>query len=295
MVDVSTYFDALLGHADTGFSNVTPAIKWQISPVPGKIDLSATLGAGLPTGTKAIAGPGAQPYLEFPWSWELSDGWSVNGMLTNFVAPAAYVNRLSTETTFVIEREIGKNTSCSSNMSAIINSMAAPAISSTPAGAIASPTPRRSISTSASTATRRPISLASAIRSDLITCSDGIFGSSKLGWRVRTCNVGRSFGSKSRQSPPEQHRHAAVDSLKVLDPNVWTRRALQEKAVRLGCTVLHQCIRPRIGAHAPDHHGNPRASDLINGHASKGSWGHQFSGALERPFLHLVCFSRRPR
>ena len=29
-------------------------------------------------------------------------------MLTNFVAPAANVNRLSTETTFVIEREIGK-------------------------------------------------------------------------------------------------------------------------------------------------------------------------------------------
>ena len=88
---------------------------------------------------------------------------------------------------------------------------------------------------------------------------------------------------------------AAADGLKVLDPNVWTRRALQEKAVRLGCTVLHQCIRPRMGAHAPDHHGNPRASDLINGHASKGSWGHQFSGALERPFLHLFCFSRRPR
>jgi uncharacterized protein YidB (DUF937 family) len=30
----------------------------------------------------------------------------------------------------------------------------------------------------------------------------------------------------------------------LIDPNVWTRRALQEKTVRLGCTVLHQCIRP---------------------------------------------------
>src|SRR5580704_3152902 len=82
--------------------------KWQISPVPGKIDLSATLGAGLPTGSKAIAGPGVQPYLQFPWSWELSGGWSVNGMLTNFVVPADPVNKLSTETTFVIEREIGR-------------------------------------------------------------------------------------------------------------------------------------------------------------------------------------------
>ena len=63
----------------------------------------------------------------------------------------------------------------------------------------------------------------------------------------------------------------------------------------LDCTVLHQCIRPRVGAHAPDHHGNPRAPELISGHASKGYSGHQFSDALERPFLHLFFFSRRPR
>src|SRR5215469_1347242 len=71
--------------------------------------------------------------------------------------------------------------------------------------------------------------------------------------------------------------------------------ALQEKTISLESTVLHQCIRPRVGAHAPDHHGNPRASDLITGHASEGYWGHQFSDALGRPFLHLFYFSRRPR
>jgi hypothetical protein len=108
LVDVPTYFDAPSGHADTGFTNVTPAIKWQISPVPGRIDLSATFGAGLPTGTKAITGPGVQPYVQFPWSWELGGGWGLTGMLTNFIAPADPVNKLSTETTFVIEREIGK-------------------------------------------------------------------------------------------------------------------------------------------------------------------------------------------
>jgi Putative MetA-pathway of phenol degradation len=108
LVDVPTYFDALSGRASTGFTNVTPAVKWQISPVPGKIDLSAVIGAGLPTGTKAIAGPGVQPYVQFPWSWELGGGWSVNGMLTNFIVPADPVNKLSTQTTFVIEREIGK-------------------------------------------------------------------------------------------------------------------------------------------------------------------------------------------
>jgi Putative MetA-pathway of phenol degradation len=108
LVDVPTYFDALSGRADSGFTNVTPAIKWQISPVPGKIDLSATFGAGLPTGTKAIAGLGVQPYVQFPWSWELSGGWGLSGMLTNFFAPTDPLNKLTTETTFVIEREFGK-------------------------------------------------------------------------------------------------------------------------------------------------------------------------------------------
>ena len=108
LVDVPTYFDALSGRADSGFTNVTPAIKWHFSPVPGKIDFSATFGAGLPTGTKAIAGPGVQPYVQFPWSWELNGGWGLSGMLTNFFTSADPVNKLTTETTFVIEREFSK-------------------------------------------------------------------------------------------------------------------------------------------------------------------------------------------
>jgi hypothetical protein len=88
---------------------VIPAIKWQTSPVPGKIDLSTTFGAGLPTGSKAIAGPGLQPYLQFPWSWELGGGWGISGMLTNFIVPADPTNKLSTETTFVLEREFAEH------------------------------------------------------------------------------------------------------------------------------------------------------------------------------------------
>jgi hypothetical protein len=108
LVDIPTYFAALRAPLNSGFTDVVPAIKWQISPLPGKIDLSATLGAGLPTGTKAIAGPGVQPYLQFPWSWQLSGGWSVNGMLTNFFTPADPTNKVSTETTLVLEREFAE-------------------------------------------------------------------------------------------------------------------------------------------------------------------------------------------
>jgi hypothetical protein len=108
LVDVPTYFDALSGNADSGFTNVTPAVKWQISPVPGKIDLSAVFGVVVPTGTRAVAGHGAQPYVQFPWSYELRDGWGLSGMFTNFFSPLDPSTKVATETTFVIERELGK-------------------------------------------------------------------------------------------------------------------------------------------------------------------------------------------
>ena len=108
LVDIPTYFAALRAPMNSGFTDVVPAIKWQISPLPGKIDLSATLGAGLPTGTKAIAGPGVQPYVQLPWSWQLSGGWSISGMLTNFFTPVDPTNKITTEATFVLEREFAE-------------------------------------------------------------------------------------------------------------------------------------------------------------------------------------------
>src|SRR5215470_6381361 len=64
-----------------------------------------------------------------------------------------------------------------------------------------------------------------------------------------------------------------------------------------GFAVLHQCIRPLIGAVcAPGHHGYQRACVLITGQASSGGHlGHQGSHAPGRPVLHLVSSSRRPR
>ena len=105
-VDIPNYFATLRGDATAGFTNVAPAIKWQISPDPGKFDLSATFGVGLPTGDTALNGPGAQPYLQFPWSKELSGGWGISGMFTVFTRPSDPVSRLTTETTFVLEKKI---------------------------------------------------------------------------------------------------------------------------------------------------------------------------------------------
>ena len=43
--------------------------------------------------------------------------------------------------------------------------------------------------------------------------------------------------------------------------------------IDLADAVLHQCIRPRVGACAPGHHGYQRACDLISGQASNGPFG----------------------
>ena len=108
LIDLPNYVGTFRGAGVSGFGNIAPAFKWQISPVPGKIDLSVTVGAGLPTGAAAVAGTGVQPYLQFPWSVELGGGWGINGMVTNFFMPADHVNKFSNQSTLVIEKEFGE-------------------------------------------------------------------------------------------------------------------------------------------------------------------------------------------
>jgi hypothetical protein len=108
LIDLPNYVGTPRGAGSSGFGNVAPALKWQISPVPGKVDLSMTAGVGLPTGALAIAGPGVQPYLQFPWSVELGHGWAVTGMVTNFFTPANPVSKYSNQSTFVIEKEFAE-------------------------------------------------------------------------------------------------------------------------------------------------------------------------------------------
>jgi len=111
LVDVPTYFANVRGPGNSGLSNVAPALKWQISPIPGKVDLSAVLGVALPTGSASIAGRGAQPYLQFPWSWELHSGWGLSGMFTEFFRPSDPISKRVTETTFVIEKKVTERAS----------------------------------------------------------------------------------------------------------------------------------------------------------------------------------------
>ncbi len=108
LVDMPSYFGRLSGSVDTGLTNLTPAVKWQVSALPEPANLSVVVGVGLPTGTPAITGDGLQPYLQFPWSYELGGGWGVSGMFTSFFRPSDLSNRQTTEATFVIERKVSE-------------------------------------------------------------------------------------------------------------------------------------------------------------------------------------------
>jgi hypothetical protein len=109
LVDLPNYVvESFRGSRKSGFANIAPAVKWQMSPIPGKFDLSMTIGTALPTGATSIGGAGLQPYLQLPWSAGIAEGWAIAGMLTNFFYPSEQVNKYTNQTTLVFEREFGE-------------------------------------------------------------------------------------------------------------------------------------------------------------------------------------------
>src|SRR5262249_22732230 len=57
LADLPVYSSPVRGAGDSGFSDLAPAVKWQLGPLPWHFDLSATLGVGLPTGSRSIVAP----------------------------------------------------------------------------------------------------------------------------------------------------------------------------------------------------------------------------------------------
>jgi len=106
LVDLPDYFRPVHGRDPTGFSDVMPAVKVQLGPLPGDVVFSATAGLGFPTGASRISGPGYNPYIQFPWSREIGGGWGLSGMFTQVWFTGQKSNAIS-EVTFVVEREVG--------------------------------------------------------------------------------------------------------------------------------------------------------------------------------------------
>jgi hypothetical protein len=71
------------------------------------LELSATAGIGFPSGSRNIAGPGYQPYIQFPWSHSITDVWEVEGMFTLSWFPSQPERNPTFEPTLALEREFG--------------------------------------------------------------------------------------------------------------------------------------------------------------------------------------------
>jgi hypothetical protein len=107
LFDLPNYFRPLRGPAPAGFSDFSPALKRQLGHLAGDIELSATVGLELPTGTRRIAGSGYGAYVQFPWSKEIGEDWGISGMFTAFSIPGEPTNNPTFERTFAVERQVG--------------------------------------------------------------------------------------------------------------------------------------------------------------------------------------------
>lgn len=106
-LDVPDYFYAPDGAAASGFSDVKLGVKRQLPQLPGDFTLSAIGGLSFPTGANKVAGPGYNPFIQFPWSRDIASGWSVSGMFTVTWFTSQPPLNPTFEPTFAIGREFG--------------------------------------------------------------------------------------------------------------------------------------------------------------------------------------------
>jgi hypothetical protein len=106
VADVPTYFYSLNGNASSGFSDLVFSLKREF-PVPFGFHLSATGGLGFPTGANQISSHGYDPYIQFPWSHEIREDWSLHWMFTVTWFTSQHPNNPTFEPTFSLERAFG--------------------------------------------------------------------------------------------------------------------------------------------------------------------------------------------
>jgi hypothetical protein len=86
LVDLPDY-SQVLGHGVAGVTDIAPAIKHQFTDLPDRLSLWGTVGMAIPTGDKYLSGRGPAPFIQMPYSYDLGEGFSVNGMVSVMVHP----------------------------------------------------------------------------------------------------------------------------------------------------------------------------------------------------------------
>jgi len=105
LMDLPDYTHAESGLS--GFSDVGPAIKHQLQGLPEGWTLSAIAGTLLDSGNPRIAGRGPMPYLQLPWSRDLGQGWSINGMFDETLHRHDVNENRSSQASLYLDKAVG--------------------------------------------------------------------------------------------------------------------------------------------------------------------------------------------
>ena len=90
----------------SGLGDIAIGAKQQLGPLPGHFDLSVIVAMSLPTGAARVSSHGFDPFVKFPWSKDLRNGWSIGGMQSLFWNTQDAKRNLTWEATFNFEKEI---------------------------------------------------------------------------------------------------------------------------------------------------------------------------------------------
>lgn len=105
-IDAPNYVGTLNKPEPSGFSNIVVSFKRELAASRG-FTIALTAGSGFPTGDVRVTGPGYQPYLALPWSYDIGSGWGVAGMFDAAWSTSDSSNSVTFEPTFEIERDLG--------------------------------------------------------------------------------------------------------------------------------------------------------------------------------------------
>lgn len=108
-IDLPDYTRAGGRNSYAGASDIAPALKHQFVGLPDGLTLFATLGVALPTGDTVISGRGPAPFLGLPWSYELGDGLTINGMETVLFHPREVNTEAVDQSSLYLDRAVTNN------------------------------------------------------------------------------------------------------------------------------------------------------------------------------------------
>ncbi len=102
---VPNYVAGLTGPTSaSSFGDVAVGVKQQLGPLRGGFDLSVIVALSMPR----ISSHGVDPFVKFPWSKDLKEGWSIGGMQSLFWYTEDGRRNLTWEPTFYFEKQITK-------------------------------------------------------------------------------------------------------------------------------------------------------------------------------------------